>query len=297
MDNTYEKRNDILHAAVYLFSNKGFTATSVQDIASHCNISKATIYKLFKSKEDLLIQIFKYLNKQIFLLVENIDLEGCMSDIEKFEEKLYVFFEHLSSKKEFTLMIYQDQTILRAEEFKKILIDSKFCILNWFKAILLDTYGKEIEPIIWDITLSLAGLVKEFSQIFVTREFLIKDLREVSKYIVRDISAIVKININEEPLIPSEVICGMNFNTDSFFNKDLLLEEASLLIDSLKSIIKNSKAIINKEEINEAIDTLVLEQNSKTSRRYIIDGLFLYLLKYSELEKDVLFLKQIYRKL
>ncbi|MGL4762982.1 MAG: TetR/AcrR family transcriptional regulator [Sarcina sp.] len=297
MDNTYEKRNDIIYAAVYLFSNNGFIATSVQDIASHCNISKATIYKIFKSKEDILIEIFKHSNRQLLLLVENIQLNPDMSELKKLEEKIFVFFEYLSSKKDLTLMIYQEHSICKGEDFKKIFTDSKFFILNWLKNTLLDAFGNDIKPIIWDMTISLAALIREFTQIFIMKEFIIKDLREISHYIVRNISILIKNNINTEPLLPYEFISTLNVHTGSFFTNELLLEEASMLLKNLKAIVKQSKTIVNKEELNAAIDTLAEEKNSDSPRKFIIDGLFLYLLKYSELEKDILFLKQIYRKL
>lgn len=297
MDNTNEKRNDIIHAGVYLFSNKGFSATSVQDIASHCNISKATIYKLFKSKEEILIAIIKYLNKQILMLVSNIDLNDDLSPLEKFEEKLYILFEHLSSKKDFTVMIYQDQSILQDEEFKKTFIESKFFILNWFKDILLDTYGDEVKANVWDIVVSLSGLIKEFSRIFIMNEFIIKDHKEISSYIVEVISLMVKNSKNRPPLIPYDAISVLDLKKDKLFNKELLLDEAKLLVDKLKSTTKNSKTIVNKDEIFEVIDTIIAERNSPNTRKYIIDGLFLYLSRYNELEQDALFLKQIFKKL
>ena len=46
-----EKKKHILDASLHLFSLNGYNETSMQDIASYCNISKATIYKFFKSKE------------------------------------------------------------------------------------------------------------------------------------------------------------------------------------------------------------------------------------------------------
>ena len=46
-----EKKKHILDASLHLFSLNGYNETSMQDIASYCNISKATIYNFFKSKE------------------------------------------------------------------------------------------------------------------------------------------------------------------------------------------------------------------------------------------------------
>lgn len=297
MDNIFDKKNEIIHAGVYLFSNKGFAATSVQDIASYCNISKATIYKLFKSKEEILIEILKYLNRQILMLVENIDLNEKMSALDKFEEKLYVLFEHLSSKKDFTVMIYQDQSIIKGEEFKKVSVESRFFILNWFKDIILDTYGNDIKDNIWDIVFTLDGIIKEFSRIFIIKEILSKDNREISKYLVNICSLLVEYSKNNKPLIPFEALDNLTVEKDKLLNTELLLEEIRLLIEKIKSTAKNSKTIVNKEEIFEAIDTLVKEKSNENGRKYISEGIFLYLSKYTELSSDINFLRLLYNKL
>ncbi|MFC3526142.1 TetR/AcrR family transcriptional regulator [Marinococcus halophilus] len=54
-----EKKIYIQQTAMQLFSNQGFFHTSVQDIAEACRMSKASIYKIFHSKEDILAQIVR----------------------------------------------------------------------------------------------------------------------------------------------------------------------------------------------------------------------------------------------
>jgi AcrR family transcriptional regulator len=55
MDNdNKEAKERILHAAIQLFSKKGFDATSVTEIAQSADVTKALIYYYFKSKEEIL---------------------------------------------------------------------------------------------------------------------------------------------------------------------------------------------------------------------------------------------------
>lgn len=49
-----EAKERIVHAAIQLFSKKGFDATSVTEIAQSANVTKALIYYYFKSKEEIL---------------------------------------------------------------------------------------------------------------------------------------------------------------------------------------------------------------------------------------------------
>ena len=47
------KRNAIVKAAVYLFRNKGYDTTNIDDIVAYAGIGKSTFYHYFKSKEEL----------------------------------------------------------------------------------------------------------------------------------------------------------------------------------------------------------------------------------------------------
>lgn len=52
-----QTRANILLTARSLFANKGYTATSMEDICSATGYSKGSLYYHFKSKEDLFIQL------------------------------------------------------------------------------------------------------------------------------------------------------------------------------------------------------------------------------------------------
>jgi AcrR family transcriptional regulator len=52
-----EKRAAILEGALHCFTEKGFQATTVDDIVRHLGISKGAIYSYFSSKEEMYIQM------------------------------------------------------------------------------------------------------------------------------------------------------------------------------------------------------------------------------------------------
>jgi AcrR family transcriptional regulator len=51
-----ERRRQILDAALEVFTQKGFNAATVSDVAARAGVSQGTIYWYFESKEELLIQ-------------------------------------------------------------------------------------------------------------------------------------------------------------------------------------------------------------------------------------------------
>lgn len=51
-----EKREAVLHAAVRSFNDRGFHATSLDDVANALNVTKPTIYHYFGSKDEILFE-------------------------------------------------------------------------------------------------------------------------------------------------------------------------------------------------------------------------------------------------
>jgi len=49
------KRQAVLQAAAQLFNDRGFHATSLDDIAARLNVSKPTVYYYFKNKDEILL--------------------------------------------------------------------------------------------------------------------------------------------------------------------------------------------------------------------------------------------------
>src|SRR5262244_2940716 len=54
------RSEDILEAALRLFSEQGYTAVSIKDIARAGRVNSALIYYYFANKEHLLVEALKY---------------------------------------------------------------------------------------------------------------------------------------------------------------------------------------------------------------------------------------------
>ena len=68
-----QKSKEIAHAALKLFSLKGYAATSVGQIAKAASIGKGTVYQYFQSKEDIFIAaIMEWMSLFIIQLSEGI---------------------------------------------------------------------------------------------------------------------------------------------------------------------------------------------------------------------------------
>lgn len=94
------RKEQILVAALRLFSKKGFYHTSISDITKKANLSKGLLYNYFESKEDLLNQVVVFAFK----------------DVTAAGEEMYVLFNELPPEKIFKELIFSYFLMLKEEK-------------------------------------------------------------------------------------------------------------------------------------------------------------------------------------
>jgi AcrR family transcriptional regulator len=71
-----ERRDAILRAAATAFAHAGFAATSMEDVAAACGITKLIVYRHFDSKEELYRAVLEEVSqRQVQVFLDNV-LEG-----------------------------------------------------------------------------------------------------------------------------------------------------------------------------------------------------------------------------
>ena len=98
----------ILKAAEQLFAEKSFRYTEVNNIAQSANMSKATIYKYFKSKDEILLKIveenFKYIRDIVVLRL----VLGKEQPIERLKQAALEVARHFDRNRSFVQVLIKD---------------------------------------------------------------------------------------------------------------------------------------------------------------------------------------------
>ncbi|MFH5183950.1 TetR/AcrR family transcriptional regulator [Paenibacillus sp. TAB 01] len=153
-------KQEIVRSAAKLFSINGFAATSIQDIADDCRIAKGSVYKYFPSKEDLFSEVLEQFLNRYFDEVERIKRLPGLSPKEHFLKQLIFRFQYFMENKyilaEYNVSIRQDA------KFMPQRLQTRGRLMNWYKECLLQVYGPEMEPYIWDLVFTLKALLKDF---------------------------------------------------------------------------------------------------------------------------------------
>lgn len=118
---TDRRRNDtkirIMKNAITLFSEKGLDAVSIRDITGKTAVSTASFYNHFKTKDELLKDIFDYYNGKIIKPVENnYNIEGMIVKlgVKKFLKSLIELMFNTEHDEELYLL----SRVIAMEQFK-----------------------------------------------------------------------------------------------------------------------------------------------------------------------------------
>ena len=93
-------RTQLLEAALKVFSEKGYAATRLSEIAEEANVTRGAIYWHFGNKRELFIALFKERVDPFFDAIKDI-VDEELSPLQKIEKILTVFLNKLQCDQEF----------------------------------------------------------------------------------------------------------------------------------------------------------------------------------------------------
>lgn len=270
-----EKKVKLIETSLKLFSEKGFHATSIQEIAEQSNISKGAFYLHFASKNELLEEIFRYYAEHILdKLIKATDPEKPAT--EQLIEQITSFFDLFKDHYEFIVMLFHDNLQLgfNKNEYFDDLQQKSF---EWTEQHLLNMYGEDVKEYAVDIAIELDGLIGSYLKwIFLHK--LSYQSRDIAESIVTKLDLIVR-HVTKEKTKP-------NFTVDQVFGADIEQRQlkAELLFEEIKKKI-NEHPSLQKDAL-QALEVLKEEWIQETPRPIIISTMLEHLEQHEELKED-----------
>jgi AcrR family transcriptional regulator len=107
-------RDDILEAAAQIFGQKGFHATSMNDIAQAVNLQKASLYHHVTSKQEILVDV---LDQALDMLIANMQevIERPLPPDEKLRESMRVYLKTMLDNRELAAVLLLEHRSLEPE--------------------------------------------------------------------------------------------------------------------------------------------------------------------------------------
>ena len=138
-DKMNDRKQQVINKAHQLFIDKGFQATSIQDILEYSSISKGTFYNYFSSKNELLIAIFKNVFKQVEQGRTELLIGQDPSDIEIFIKQIE--FQLKTNHENKLISLFEEVYFSKDEEINQYIKMGNFKSQKWLYERFTDIFG------------------------------------------------------------------------------------------------------------------------------------------------------------
>lgn len=267
-----DKRLIIINEATALFSDKGFHATSMQEVADRSHVSKGTIYTYFESKEDLLLSIFKFFHENIQNHLQHASTSQ-LSAKDKYIQQIRILLSESLKYKSFFKMQHREQLISSHKTIQAYLFHSRMELFQWYESILLNLYGSDLKLYLTDSAVLLDSLISGFLRVIMIREDLIK-IEDTALYITKRLDNMIQALLEEQapPLLPDTLIHHVR---TAFTNGDLSKErDAHKVLEQMREVLETLHMDSeNKKELLSSLLYFEEELKQGSTKKFLFKGL------------------------
>ena len=285
------KKEVIIQVAQKYFNDHGVRYTSIDDIVKECKISKSTFYKYFPTKEDLILEILNYLNKNFSNSSVLIDTDDTKTPIEKLKEKIKLVLDYLKCNQSFNSHILGEFSEIKGIPILKIKSQIKSNIINSYKTPLILVYGEDINPFLWELIFVIDSIVHEFNLVMKINK------RNISvDYIFEFINKQINLNIENLKQNKSTINKNIFYSIDEIGEsnyKDSIKDAFLNVLYSIKECIKLDK----NEKLSEAVVKIEKEFNLGNYNSLTMDAMIAYLEKQESIKEYTKKLNRLTSKL
>ncbi|MDP1510013.1 TetR/AcrR family transcriptional regulator [Paenibacillus sp. CMAA1739] len=155
-------KEKIVQSAVRLFMEKGYRATSIQDIADDCSIAKGSLYKFFESKEELFVSILKQRQQYMMDEVERIR-KMALPRRETYLAEIMGLFQFFGRHGYYISRDYNEFPSASNDNISTLIHQIQIQMFSYYQNLLTRQYGSAILDWKWDVTAMFSGMIREYT--------------------------------------------------------------------------------------------------------------------------------------
>jgi AcrR family transcriptional regulator len=282
------KQELIMNVAQKCFNSYGIKYTSIDDIVKECKISKSTFYKCFSTKENLVGEMLNYSSNKFLNQSILIDEDNQKTPKEKLKEKINIILDYLESNRYFNLHILGSFSEINGKPVEEIKSTIKSRLVKVYYDSLIEVYGKEIKPFIWELIFVIDSVIHEFDLIKrLNKKYMDEDY--IFEITLRQVELNIENLKHSKCMITENILYTVEEDNESKIENDL--HESFLeTIKDIKTKMQNDN--LNKK-LNEAILEVEKEYNLKNYNSLMMDAMIAYLEKEQSLKIEIDKLKSI----
>lgn len=253
------RKHQVLLTAQKLFIEKGFAATSVQDIINESKISKGTFYNYFSSKNECIISIIDNAKEETDLKRRELLIHQDISNKDILIKQLIVRMEVYKERNlvPIFLVIFHSQD----SELRDIIKNNHYEEVKWLSKRIIDVYGAKSRKYSVDCAILLLGMIQQMQHPWTVKSKEVSSIELINYVINRLDSIMADLKDSDEVIIDTFV-----FN---HFYDEVQITKAHVikLIQTFKETNINELKVQEIELMNFIIDEL----KSDSSRRFLLE--------------------------
>jgi AcrR family transcriptional regulator len=268
-----DRKQHVINKAHQLFIEKGFQATSIQDIIDFSGISKGTFYNYFSSKNELLMAIFTFLNQKLHDERNRLLVGQSPADLEIFMRQLELQMEF--NRKNKLLVLFEEVFVSNDPVLKKFLKRAQIRYVHWIYNRFIDLFGKSKEPFLLDCAIMFIGMLHQNIHFHFLANESDSSIKHIIRYTVQRLEKMVdEIERNGVQLLNPGILekwLPECHSSDQSFKKKI-----EACISTLKRCLRDDKDQLKYLEL---MDFIQEETNQYNSPRKFLIKSALYSLK------------------
>ncbi|RFU66371.1 TetR/AcrR family transcriptional regulator [Peribacillus saganii] len=281
-----ERKQHVIKAAHQLFIEKGFQATSIQDILDYSGISKGTFYNYFSSKNELLLALFKSILENTEKERNELLIGQDPADIKIFIKQVELHL--ITNRRKRLITLFEEVLVSNDEDLKQFMRIGQVKVLRWLYKRFIQIFGKEKQPYLLDCAIMFMGILHNNLKYNARANGSIINYHQIVRYSVDRIAGIVK-EVAEagDQLIQPELL--ESWLPESNSANPAFRQRLRSIVLSVKKKLSNCGDQFRYVELLNFIEEELL--HSKTPRMFLIESALSSLkagnLDISELEQIV----------
>lgn len=263
----HNRKLQVIKKAHQLFIDKGFQATSIQDILDESGISKGTFYNYFSSKNELLIELFKVLYAKMEKDRDQLLIGQNPTDIDIFIKQME--WQLRANRENKLITLFEEVNFSNDQELKQFIKRGQLRSLRWMYGRFLDIFGESKKPYLLDSVISFTGMLQQHLRYYSPDGEPTVQLHEIVRYCTtRAIAMVEEVSSKKEQLHSPDQLA-------SWLQDCQMTDQA--LQETIYQTIMGMKLAVNQHasqaKYSELLDFLLDELlHTKKPRKYLIES-------------------------
>jgi len=259
------RKKHVLKKAHELFIEKGFQATSIQEILESSGISKGTFYNYFSSKNELLISIFKDIYSELGEKRKQLMIGQDKASLAIFIQQIELLINTNNQYK--IISLFEEILFTNDPELKQFLNRRRIQEINWLYKRLMDICGIDKKPYLLDCAVMLTGNLHNMIFFYSLDQQRQTDVHKIVQYSVNRIIAMTDdvAKTGERVLAPELLLKWLSNSAENDKHTDS--KNINCMIESLKLMIRNSVQNVEDQKKYEELLEFVEEELAEPENR------------------------------